>query len=60
MKCGTEHRRLITFWFQMEVFQPYCVKENQVRSREERTGNVMSEMIDEGMDEGQVKTDIMN
>lgn len=60
MRCGIEHTRLITLWLQMEIFQSYCLKENQERNREERTGNVMSDMIDEGKDEGQVRSDSMN
>lgn len=36
----------------MEIIEPYCLKANQEEDREERTGNVRSDMINEGKDEG--------
>lgn len=60
MMCNIKSRRLITFRLQMEIFQLYCFKANRERIREESTGNVMSGMIDDGKDEGQVRTDSMN
>lgn len=36
----------------MEIIQPYCLKANQEEDGEERTGNVTSDMINEGKDEG--------
>ncbi len=36
----------------IEIIQPYCLKANQEEDREERTGNVTSDMINEGTDEG--------
>lgn len=44
----------------MEIFKAYCLKANLERGREESAGNVMSDMTDEGKDEGRVRTDNMN
>lgn len=44
------------FGLQVEIIQPYCLKVKWENNTEDSIGNVLSDMIDEGKDEGQMRT----